>query len=190
MNNPGSVAPKERVNITYRAATGGLEEEVELPLPDTGGDPIRVYEDGTIRLSDGRFTRGTATKQGYRVVTINRKKVGVHNLVKVAHDRRRGIDGFADPTKVSFDHKNQIRADNRYENIRAASLEEQIANRTITHSNASKRSKPIRGRPVNDPCETAGPSSPPFQRSGASADLRGRRKQGVPRLFPAGSSAV
>lgn len=28
----GSVAPKERVNITYRPATGGAQEDVELPL--------------------------------------------------------------------------------------------------------------------------------------------------------------
>jgi type VI secretion system protein ImpB len=28
----GSVAPKERVNITYKPATGGAKEEVELPL--------------------------------------------------------------------------------------------------------------------------------------------------------------
>lgn len=28
----GSVAPKERVNITYKPATGGAQEDVELPL--------------------------------------------------------------------------------------------------------------------------------------------------------------
>lgn len=32
MAKEGSVAPKERVNITYRPATGGAKEEVELPL--------------------------------------------------------------------------------------------------------------------------------------------------------------
>ncbi len=32
MAKEGSVAPKERVNITYRPATGGAQEEVELPL--------------------------------------------------------------------------------------------------------------------------------------------------------------
>ncbi|WP_108650171.1 type VI secretion system contractile sheath small subunit [Dongshaea marina] len=32
MANEGSVAPKERVNIVYRPATGGAQEEVELPL--------------------------------------------------------------------------------------------------------------------------------------------------------------
>lgn len=32
MAKEGSVAPKERVNIVYRPATGGAQEEVELPL--------------------------------------------------------------------------------------------------------------------------------------------------------------
>lgn len=32
MANEGSIAPKERVNIVYRPATDGSDEEVELPL--------------------------------------------------------------------------------------------------------------------------------------------------------------
>ncbi|MBL8603499.1 MAG: type VI secretion system contractile sheath small subunit [Myxococcales bacterium] len=32
MSREGSVAPKERVNIVYKPATGGAQEEVELPL--------------------------------------------------------------------------------------------------------------------------------------------------------------
>ena len=32
MPKEGSVAPKERVNIVYKPATGGAQEEVELPL--------------------------------------------------------------------------------------------------------------------------------------------------------------
>ena len=32
MANEGSVAPKERVNIVYKPATGDAKEEVELPL--------------------------------------------------------------------------------------------------------------------------------------------------------------
>lgn len=31
MSNSGSVAPKERVNITYKAATGDAQAEIELP---------------------------------------------------------------------------------------------------------------------------------------------------------------
>lgn len=32
MAKDGSVAPKERINITFKPATGGVQEEVELPL--------------------------------------------------------------------------------------------------------------------------------------------------------------
>ncbi|KAF2407058.1 type VI secretion system contractile sheath small subunit [Pseudomonas antarctica] len=32
MAKDGSVAPKERINITFKPATGGAQEEVELPL--------------------------------------------------------------------------------------------------------------------------------------------------------------
>lgn len=49
--NAGSVAPRERVNITYRPATDGAQEDVELPfkilvLGDfTGRDDERPIED-------------------------------------------------------------------------------------------------------------------------------------------------
>ncbi len=42
----GSVAPKERVNITYRPATGDAKEEVELPLK------VLVMGDFTSREDD------------------------------------------------------------------------------------------------------------------------------------------
>src|SRR5215210_2615341 len=32
MANEGSVAPQERVNITYKSSIGGAQQEVELPL--------------------------------------------------------------------------------------------------------------------------------------------------------------
>jgi len=46
MAKEGSVAPKERVNIVYRPATGDATEEVELPLK------ILVMGDYTMRQDD------------------------------------------------------------------------------------------------------------------------------------------
>ena len=46
MAKEGSVAPKERVNIVYRPATGDASEEVELPLK------ILVMGDYTLREDD------------------------------------------------------------------------------------------------------------------------------------------
>jgi len=47
MAKEGSVAPKERVNIVYRPATGDAQEEVELPLR------IMIMGDYTLK-EDGR----------------------------------------------------------------------------------------------------------------------------------------
>ena len=46
MAKEGSVAPKERVNIVYRPATGDAKEEVELPLK------LLVLGDFTLRPDD------------------------------------------------------------------------------------------------------------------------------------------
>lgn len=46
MAKEGSVAPKERVNITYKPATGDAKEEVELPLK------LLVLSDFTQRADD------------------------------------------------------------------------------------------------------------------------------------------
>lgn len=46
MANDGSVAPKERVNIVYKPATGDAQEQVELPLKQL------VLGDFTLQQSD------------------------------------------------------------------------------------------------------------------------------------------
>jgi type VI secretion system protein ImpB len=46
MANEGSVAPKERVNIVYKPATGDAQEQVELPLKQL------VLGDFTLQQSD------------------------------------------------------------------------------------------------------------------------------------------
>ncbi|MBT8439947.1 MAG: type VI secretion system contractile sheath small subunit [Gammaproteobacteria bacterium] len=46
MAKEGSVAPKERVNIVYKPATGGAQEEVELPLK------LMMVGDYTLRNDD------------------------------------------------------------------------------------------------------------------------------------------
>lgn len=47
MSNTGSVAPKERVNIVYRPATGDAREEVELPLKILALGDFTLADDGT-----------------------------------------------------------------------------------------------------------------------------------------------
>ena len=64
MSQDGSVAPKERVNITYRPATGGTPEEVELPFKmlmvgDFRGAPDerRLEERNPIHVDKENFSR-------------------------------------------------------------------------------------------------------------------------------------
>ncbi|RJP73295.1 MAG: type VI secretion system contractile sheath small subunit [Candidatus Zixiibacteriota bacterium] len=47
MAQKGSAPPKERVNITYRPATGDAKEEVELPLKVLVMGDFTLREDGT-----------------------------------------------------------------------------------------------------------------------------------------------
>ncbi|MBH3428123.1 type VI secretion system contractile sheath small subunit [Pseudomonas alkylphenolica] len=49
MAKEGSVAPKERINVTYKPATGGGREEAELPLK------LMVLADFTQRKDDRRI---------------------------------------------------------------------------------------------------------------------------------------
>jgi len=68
--NAGSVAPKERVNITYRPATDGAQEDVELPfkilvLGDFTGrsDERSVEERSPITVDKDNFEKVMAAQQ-------------------------------------------------------------------------------------------------------------------------------
>jgi type VI secretion system protein ImpB len=49
MAKEGSVAPKERINITFKPATGGAQEEIELPLK------LLAIGDYTLRKDDRKL---------------------------------------------------------------------------------------------------------------------------------------
>src|SRR3546814_12375215 len=49
MAKDGSVAPKERVNIVYKPATGDAKEQVELPLKQLGVGDFTLTESDTPR---------------------------------------------------------------------------------------------------------------------------------------------
>ena len=71
MAKEGSVAPQERVNITYKPATGGAQAEVELPLKmlfmgDYTGrtDPRPIEDRKPINIDKDNFTQVLATEWG------------------------------------------------------------------------------------------------------------------------------
>ena len=76
----GSVAPKERVNITYKPATGGAQEDVELPLKilmlgDFTGraDDRSVEERKPINVDKDNFDKVMAAQDlGAKVAVKNR----------------------------------------------------------------------------------------------------------------------
>ena len=51
MAKEGSVAPKERINVTFKPATGGAQEEIELPLK------LMVLGDFTQRADDRKIMK-------------------------------------------------------------------------------------------------------------------------------------
>jgi type VI secretion system protein ImpB len=56
MAKEGSVAPKERINVTFKPATGNAQEELELPLK------LLVLGDFTQRADDRRGARQTGVE--------------------------------------------------------------------------------------------------------------------------------
>jgi len=71
---------------------------------------------------------GTTNSIGYRVVTINGKKIQAHRLVWLWH-------GFELPEQI--DHINCDRADNRMENLRAADCMTNAFNSKLKSDNTS-----------------------------------------------------
>jgi len=81
MSKDGSVAPKERVNIIYKADTNGLKEEVELPLKvmvlgefSTKKDDARIEDKEAIDLNKSNFNSVMA-KQGLSLNTFVKNKL-------------------------------------------------------------------------------------------------------------------
>jgi len=67
-NSGTSVAPKERINISYRPATGDAKAQVELPFKAlvlgqfrTGEDPFRIQERETLSINRQNFNEVMAS---------------------------------------------------------------------------------------------------------------------------------
>lgn len=83
MGKEGSVAPKERVNITYKPATGDQQEEVELPLRilmmgDYTGKPddTPLEERKPINIDKDNFTDVMAEQNLGLDLTVDDKLAG------------------------------------------------------------------------------------------------------------------
>ncbi|MDR2386081.1 MAG: type VI secretion system contractile sheath small subunit [Deltaproteobacteria bacterium] len=76
MAKESSIAPKERINVTFKPATGGAQEEIELPLKVMvlgdflrGHDPRRLIDRKPININKNNF-EDVVAKQNLKL-TIN-----------------------------------------------------------------------------------------------------------------------
>ncbi|MFD2640566.1 type VI secretion system contractile sheath small subunit [Pseudomonas japonica] len=100
-NKNGSVAPKERINITYVPATNGEQEEVELPLRLlVAGDFIGREEDAAledrvpVRVDKDNFDNVMAEQHiGFKESVANVLSGGVDETLDIDL-KFRGIDDF------------------------------------------------------------------------------------------------
>lgn len=99
MAKEGSVAPKERVNIVYRPATGDAKEEVELPLK---------------LLVMGDFTRRPDDRMVEEREPINIDK---DNFNEVLKEQNLNLD-LTIPNKLSEDPDAEISVSLKFETIR------------------------------------------------------------------------
>lgn len=101
MASEGSVAPKERVNIVYKPATGGMQAEIELPLK------LLVMGDFTSRADDTPLEERKAIsidKDNFNDV-LAKQNIGVD--VNVA-DKLSGAEGAEMPVHLNFRHVNDF----------------------------------------------------------------------------------
>jgi type VI secretion system protein ImpB len=97
MGKEGSVAPKERVNITYKPATGDAQEEVELPLK------MLMMGDFTGRQDDRTVEERkpiNVDKDNFGEV-LAEQKLALDISVK---DRLSGEDGAEMPVSLRFNN--------------------------------------------------------------------------------------
>jgi len=96
MSKEGSVAPKERVNIVYKPATGDAQEEVELPLKILMAGDYTGREDET-PLEDRKPIN--VDKDNFNEVLASQKL----ELSFSVPDKLSGEEGAELPVKLKFD---------------------------------------------------------------------------------------
>lgn len=96
MAKEGSVAPKERINIVYKPATGDAKEEIELPLK------IMMVGDYTLREDEDEVEDRElidVDKANFNDVMSNQKL----NLQLTVPNKLSGEEGDEMPVDLSFD---------------------------------------------------------------------------------------
>jgi type VI secretion system protein ImpB len=100
MGKEGSVAPKERVNIVYKPATGGASEEKELPLK------LLMLGDYTLRKDETPLE--------------DRKPIAVdkNNFNDVMKSQKLGLDVNVDNTLTEDDTEDELACSLKFETLK------------------------------------------------------------------------
>lgn len=146
-------------------------------LHDSG---LLVSKDGEVYVPyvqnyPAHFTYGSKDKCGYLLVGYKYKRYKVHRLVADCWIPN------PDPEKLkTVDHINQVKTDNRVENLRWADMKLQIHNRKIPNNNAKSKTvyqytldgKLVKIWPSTQECERNG-----FWHTSVGRCCRGEQKQ-------------
>lgn len=95
-----------------------IEDEVWQEHPSL---KVMVSNMGRVQASKGAYLYGGHTLNGYRKVTVQKKQYLVHRLVMQTFSR--------EEPKSTVDHIDGVKTNNRYENLRWATMKEQANNR-------------------------------------------------------------
>jgi len=107
MGKEGSVAPQERVNITYKPATGDAQEEVELPLKMlfvgdyTGKEDPRPLEDRKpINVDKDNFAQVLAEQKLSTTISVPDRMSGEEDASLTVNLRFKKLSDFGPDSLV------------------------------------------------------------------------------------------
>jgi type VI secretion system protein ImpB len=106
----GTVAPRERVNITYKPATGGAKAEVELPFK------VTVLGDFTLRKEDTPLEERSVVSVDKDNFSDVMKKQNLSLQVSVA-DKLSGKEDAEMPVNLKFDNLSDFTPDRIAEQV-------------------------------------------------------------------------
>ena len=114
---------KTHKGFTFEYYHPDLESEEWKDIPGVTG--LQVSNMGRGKFLNGRTTSGNPNRAGYCVINIERHGRMLHELICLAFHPHPTV--FGDPM-YNVDHRNRITDDNRPENLRWATREQQAAN--------------------------------------------------------------
>lgn len=84
---------------------------------------FQYHDDGTVTRDDRKNSNGSYDKDGYLIIKVKTKQFKAHRIVWLLCT--------GEFPKCELDHINRDRTDNRIENLRESTRQQQVENRTV-----------------------------------------------------------